>query len=286
MKPSKPQQAARELDQPQAVRGVLLVADQQAPALRQPGQRPLDHPTPRLRRAPRTVAPRRASPGRRADIPPPRRRIGPSGCRNPDRPRAAAWCRADRRPPLRSSPPATCSRGRWPPRSPRRADHPAHRRARSSWCRPCRDPWGWARRNPPKTRLAHRAVDGLPIPGDCLQLLALGHEHGPDPLHDAVLAPPLEPAVDGAVVAELRRQLVPLASGAESEDDAVEDPPPIGPRPADIRRWRAVLLKDREDAGPESVGDFPDRVERLPWGTSLLWPGLIIATTSVDARPF
>src|SRR3712207_7619180 len=41
----------------------------------------------------------------------------------------------------------------------------------------------------------------------------------PDPLEDAVAAPPLEPAMHRAVVAELLGQLVPLAAAAEAEED-------------------------------------------------------------------
>src|SRR3954470_20809560 len=69
--------------------------------------------------------------------------------------------------------------------------------------------------SPPEPGLAQHPVGRLPLPVHRPELVTLLDQHGPDLLEDAVLAPPLEPAVDRAVVAELLGQPVPLAAGAE-----------------------------------------------------------------------
>lgn len=45
MRTAKPEERAGELQQPQEVRAVLVIADEQRAALGQPHQRPLDDPT-------------------------------------------------------------------------------------------------------------------------------------------------------------------------------------------------------------------------------------------------
>jgi len=69
--------------------------------------------------------------------------------------------------------------------------------------------------------------------------------------------------MDRAIVAESLGQLVPLASGAEAEDDAVEGGAPIDAGSAAACVWlrRRVLQEDWLDALPEFVANFPDRVE-------------------------
>jgi len=105
----------------------------------------------------------------------------------------------------------------------------------------------------------------LPLPIDRPEVVTLLDQHRPDPLEDTVAAPPLEPAVDRAVVTEMPGQLVPLASGAESEDDAVEGGTKVdaGPAAVALGRWRGVLQEDRLDPLPEVVVDLPDGPQRL-----------------------
>lgn len=118
---------------------------------------------------------------------------------------------------------------------------------------------------PPEPGLAQPPVGRLPPPLHLAQLVALLDQQGPDLLEDAVAAPPLEPAVHRAVVAEPLGQLVPLAAAAEAEDDAVEGRPPVDPVPAAVllRRQRGVLQQDRLDPLPQLVGDLPDGLKRL-----------------------
>src|SRR5829696_2335351 len=77
VKAAIPEQPARQLDQPEVVAILLVVTDQDAAALRQPGERPLHHPPTRLV-ALRSVTP----PGLLAD-PPDVRRIARVGRRRP-----------------------------------------------------------------------------------------------------------------------------------------------------------------------------------------------------------
>src|SRR5579885_2949019 len=118
---------------------------------------------------------------------------------------------------------------------------------------------------PAEAGLAQHPVGRLPLPVHRPEVVTLLDQHGPDPLEHAVAAPPLEPAVDRAIAAEAPGELVPLASGAESEDDPVDRPPPIDAGPAAVRpgRRRGIVEKDRLDGSPEVIGEFPDRLPRL-----------------------
>jgi hypothetical protein len=118
---------------------------------------------------------------------------------------------------------------------------------------------------PPEPGLPQHPVGRLPLPLDGSEFVAFLDQHGPDLLEDTVAAPPLEPAVNRAVVTELLRELVPLAAAAEAEDDPVEGRPPVDPLAAAIRpgRWWGVFEEDRLDPLPEAVGDFPDGLQRL-----------------------
>src|SRR5215467_2413657 len=66
---------------------------------------------------------------------------------------------------------------------------------------------------PPEPGFAQPAIGRLPLPIDGPQFVTLGHQEGPDALHDAAGTPMLEPVVDGALGAEATRQFVPLAAG-------------------------------------------------------------------------
>jgi hypothetical protein len=68
-----------------------------------------------------------------------------------------------------------------------------------------------------------------------------------------------------AIAAEALGELVPLAAGAEAEDDPVDRPPPVDARPpaAGLGRGRAIFQEDRLDPPPEFVVDLPDGFEGL-----------------------
>src|SRR5262245_36950809 len=118
--------------------------------------------------------------------------------------------------------------------------------------------------SPPGPGLARHPVGRLPLPSDRPEFVALRDQHRPDPLEDAVAAPPPEPAVHRAIVAEVLRQPFPLAAGTEAEDDAVDrlSPADAGPTAMLLRRGWGVLQEDRLDPLPEGIGDFPDRLQR------------------------
>ena len=75
---------------------------------------------------------------------------------------------------------------------------------------------------PPQTSLAHRGVSRLPLPVHTTQLIAVCLDNGPDPGGNPGRFPPLESAMDGAVLAQTLRKPVPLAARAHSKDDCVE----------------------------------------------------------------
>src|SRR5512143_2556564 len=132
---------------------------------------------------------------------------------------------------------------------------------------------GLARLFPPEPGLAQHPVGRLPLPVHRPELVARLDQHCPDLLEDPVPAPPLEPAVHRAVVAELLGELVPLTAAAEAEDDPVERRPPVDPLAAAVTpgRRRCVLPQERLDPLPEPVGDLPDGFQRL--GFSLHFTG-------------
>jgi hypothetical protein len=68
--------------------------------------------------------------------------------------------------------------------------------------------------------------------------------------------------VQRGVVPELLRQVVPLATGPEAVDDAVQRPPGIntGPPPA---AWRVQFFQYLFYFSPQLIRDFPDRVKMV-----------------------
>src|SRR5438874_285210 len=109
----------------------------------------------------------------------------------------------------------------------------------------------------PEPGFAQPAIRALPLPVYGPEFVALGRQLGPDALHDAALAPALEPIVDGALGAEAARQVVPLATRAHAKDDPVDRLPPVGMVPAGGLR-RPELLQDGENSLPQFVGNLPD----------------------------
>src|SRR6516164_8970837 len=126
---------------------------------------------------------------------------------------------------------------------------------------------------PPEPGLSQPAVCRLPLPIHGPQLVALLDQLLPDALHDAAFAPALEPIVDGALGAELARQLVPLAARAHAEEDAVEGAAPVGVMAAGALGG-PELLQDGQDTVPEGIRHFPDGPQRLAFA-GLLPLGLL-----------
>ena len=133
---------------------------------------------------------------------------------------------------------------------------------------------------PPEPCLAHPAVGTLPLPLDVPEFFAFAQEAGPDPLHHAVVAPALEPAVDGAVRAELLGQAVPLAATAEAVDDAIEQGPPIPGRLSALGAGLPILPEDGFNASPEVIRDLPDGIQRLGLGTLPWHEGVPLGVSS------
>src|SRR5262245_37200062 len=122
---------------------------------------------------------------------------------------------------------------------------------------------------PPEPGFAQPAVRALPLPIDGPEFVAFGRQLGPDALQDAARAPALEPVMDGALGAELARQVLPLAARAHPEENAVERPAPVGVVPAG-GLGRPELLEDGHDTLPERIGHFPDGPQRLALAGLLL----------------
>jgi len=132
---------------------------------------------------------------------------------------------------------------------------------------------------PPEAGFAHRTVRRLPLPEHRVEFLTPRDHHRPDPLHDTVLVPALEPTMHRAVVAELDGQLVPLTARSQSKNDAVQNPPPIGSRSSRGTR-RSILQQDRFNQLPQVIRHRPNhrqhaglpflRALRHPWFSSAI----------------
>jgi hypothetical protein len=57
-----------------------------------------------------------------------------------------------------------------------------------------------------------------------------------------MLTPALKPAVDGAVIAKLLGQFVPLAAAPHAKEDAIDRTPPVGTLAA--RRFGGSILQE------------------------------------------
>jgi hypothetical protein len=74
----------------------------------------------------------------------------------------------------------------------------------------------------PHAGCAHGGVGGLPLPLDAVQPITGLHQHCPEAAENPRLTPALEVSMDGAVIPQCLREAVPLASCAQTKDDAVE----------------------------------------------------------------
>jgi hypothetical protein len=112
----------------------------------------------------------------------------------------------------------------------------------------------------PEPGFAQGPVGALPLPIDPVQVVALGHQSRPDPVHHTVATPALEPPVNGGIIAELLWQAVPLAPRPEAINEGVEDPPPVSGRTSAAGTGSPIRVEDRFDPTPQVIGDFPNRV--------------------------
>ena len=100
------------------------------------------------------------------------------------------------------------------------------------------------------------------MPVHSLQVVALGQKNGPENVKDGLLLPAGKGTVDAAVVAELFRQVVPLAARPHPKDDAVEGLARIAALAACFGR-RVIDSQHFVDQLPKRVGDIPDRRQGL-----------------------
>jgi hypothetical protein len=87
------------------------------------------------------------------------------------------------------------------------------------------------------------------VPVDPAQSLARLDQHGPDAREDTALAPVLEVSMHGTVVAKLLGQLIPLAAGAQAENDTIEHPARRDAAKA-LGLGGVALVEDVLDSGP------------------------------------
>ena len=154
-----------------------------------------------------------------------------------------AWCRVRSRPPPRRS----------------EAFH-SPLQGYCAWFLAWRGRWGLGQPHPPQTSFSHRSVRRLPFPVHAFQLLASGLDEFPHPGEQTDGLPPLECAMDCAVVSKVGWQLVPLASRTHTEDDGVERLARVCPLATCVLGW--IEFCDQPlYLLPEVVGNFPYRLK-------------------------
>src|ERR671916_84787 len=158
----------------------------------------------------------------------------------------------------RALPPRAWYRGRWPQRGPRLAGrHPLPPRDGVLPLFPtvCGVAAHQLASHP---RFAHGGVGGLPLPVHPAQHATGLHQDGPKLGEDTALTPLLEVAMHGAIVAKLLRQLIPLATRAQTEDNAIEHPAQLhAAMPLGLSR--ITVVEDWLDHCPYVIRYFPMR---------------------------
>jgi hypothetical protein len=112
---------------------------------------------------------------------------------------------------------------------------------------------------PPERRLGHAPVHAHPGPIDALQVV-VGHQAGlPQVQEDAGLDPLLEAVMGRRSGTELGGvEGLPLAAGAEHEEDGVHADAVGGAGPAAAEAVRVLVFGDQQSDGlPEVVGNAP-----------------------------
>ena len=112
---------------------------------------------------------------------------------------------------------------------------------------------------PAERRFGDAAVHRKPAPVEALDLVVLLKAALPEVLEDTKLRPLLESVVGrGAGTDEGGVERLPLATGAQHEEDGVETDAVIGARPAATKRIGTdVLGNERRKAQPERFGNPP-----------------------------
>jgi hypothetical protein len=105
---------------------------------------------------------------------------------------------------------------------------------------------------------AHGGIGRSPLPINPAQLITGLDQDGPEARQKAALAPLLEMAMDGAVIAKARRELISLAAGAQTEDDAIEHRAQIDAA-MPLGLGGITLMENRLEQCPYVVRPFPDR---------------------------
>ena len=116
--------------------------------------------------------------------------------------------------------------------------------------------------HPPQTRFAHRRICRLPLPIHTTQLIAVRLNNSPDHGKYPCRLPPLERAMNRAVIAEILRKPVPLAARTHSEDDRVEHLARV--LSLAFGHLRRVELCDQWlNLLPKVILHLPDRIKRI-----------------------
>src|SRR5215467_11141597 len=112
---------------------------------------------------------------------------------------------------------------------------------------------------PPEGRLGHAPVHRQPGPVQPLPLVVAHQGRLPHGLKHPLLDPPLEAVMGGGPGAELGGvQGLPLATGAEHEQDGVHAHPVGGTGPAATEAMGVLVFGDQQGDGlPQVVGDAP-----------------------------
>jgi hypothetical protein len=97
--------------------------------------------------------------------------------------------------------------------------------------------------------------------------MAVLDQHCPDTLEEALLTPGLNVPMPRAVIAALLGPLIPLAAGAQAQEDAVQHPPQVHP-PMPLGFGRVVFVQHRLHYGLHVVWNLPDGGHRFRVG---LW---------------
>ena len=116
-----------------------------------------------------------------------------------------------------------------------------------------------------KSSFAQSTICGLPSPVDRSELFAFFEQDGPDSLEDAVTAPPLEPAMNRAIIAEMPREF--CSTDIQSGDGKWRRSSPTASL-SEVDRHAPWVLpehppEDRLDPPPKVVVDFPNCIKRL-----------------------
>ena len=237
-------------------------------ALRQPCERPLDHPSPRLVALHRSQ-PFVSSPIRRmcgvypaaVAAPSP---VGLSYALSRGMCCGSSFVGSAARPRYsRSSLPGASVPARSPRRSPPPAVHGRHRSPGSFWCPFFLGRWDSCPSfSPPKAGLAQRSRRPAATPTAPRRVRHTRRPRPPRFARRSLLQPSAVTSRGQCSWSIPLGQLVPLAAAAQPEDDRIQHFPPIGDLPPS-RFLGPEFQEDRLDPPPQLVGDFPDRTQRF-----------------------